>query len=73
MSDSYFYVIVRLFVSQVRLRLEGINSVAHGGNVLRSNIKTPYVLIAIVVMNTQIMFIANPVDAMSLVDILEAE
>ena len=30
-------------------------------------------LIAIVVINTQIIFIAKPIDAMSLVDMLEAE
>ena len=51
---------------------DGINCCAQEGKVFRLNITTPYVLIATVVIRTQIMFMANPVDAMSFVDMVDA-
>ena len=48
------------------------NCVAHWGNTSRPNIAKPQVFIAMLVIKTQMMFIAKPVDAISFVDMLEA-
>ena len=64
---------VELFsITHVTLCDAGIYCVAHCGNTSRPNIATPQVFIAMLVIKTQMMFIAKPVDAISLVDMLEA-